>query len=160
MEGMMRNKNFRVGLGILAAVCLVMAPWGCSQAPDEPGQPAERPASAKPEQEAAEDAYTREHPGAWGGKEDSHVPQIEYQKTASGLKVTVSVSHEMNPEKPHYIMWIQLKDGQDNLLGEKQFQADAAKAEAVFTLANSPSRLIAYEKCNLHGLWKEEVEVN
>jgi len=156
----MRNKTVWIGLGILAAVGLAMASWGCSRAQDEPAQPVEQPAPAQPAEQAAEDVYTREHPGAWGGKEDSHVPQIEYQKTESGMTVTVSVSHEMNPEKPHYIMWIQLKDGEDNLLGEKQFKADDVKAEAVFTLTDGPAKLVAYERCNLHGLWKDEVEVN
>ncbi len=156
----MRIKPIWIGLGILAAVWLVTAPCGCSRAQDEPARPAEKPAAAEPAEEAAEEVHTRDHPGAWGGKEDSHVPHVEVQKTESGLTVTVSVNHEMNPEKPHYIMWIQLRDGDDNLLGEKRFQAEDAKAEAVFNLTDGPSKLVAYEKCNLHGLWKEEVEVN
>ena len=122
---------------------------------------------AKKEQEVEEQVtpteeevvFTRDDPGAWGGKEDSHVPQITYTKTDSGLTVTVTVSHEMNAEKPHYIMWIKLKDGEDNLLGEKEFQATDEKAEAVFELTTVPSKLKAFEKCNLHGVWMNEMDV-
>jgi desulfoferrodoxin (superoxide reductase-like protein) len=65
----------------------------------------------------------------------------------------------MNPEKPHYIMYIKLKDGEGNLLGEKEFQATDEKAEAVFELKTVPSKLVAYEKCNLHGLWMDGIDV-
>ena len=110
-------------------------------------------------EKAVEKIFTRSDPGAWGGKEDSHVPQIAYEKAEAGLKVTVTVSHEMNPEKPHYIMKLMLKDGEDNLLGEKEFQATDEKAEAIFELTTVPSKLIAYERCNLHGLWMDEVDI-
>ena len=82
-----------------------------------------------------------------------------YEKIEAGLKVTVTVSHEMNPETPHYIMYIMLKDGEGNLLGEKEFEATYEKAEAVFEIESTPGKLIAYERCNLHGLWMDEVVV-
>jgi len=77
----------------------------------------------------------------------------------AGLKVTVTVSHEMNPEKPHYIMNIKLEDGEGQLLGEKELEATDEKAEAIFELTTLPSKLVAYERCNLHGLWMEAVDV-
>ena len=142
----MKQNEFHTPVMILL-VALLLLPAACSRSQDEPAAQTE------------EAVFTREDPGAYGGKEDSHVPNVAYEKTESGLRVTVSVSHEMNAEKPHYIMWIQLKDGEGNLLGEKQFQATDEKAEAVFELTTVPGKLVAFEKCSLHGLWKEEVEV-
>jgi desulfoferrodoxin (superoxide reductase-like protein) len=81
------------------------------------------------------------------------------EKMETGLKVTVTVNHVMNPETPHYIMNIKLKDGEGQLLGEKEFQATDEKAEAIFELFTVPSKLMVYERCNLHGLWMDEVDV-
>jgi superoxide reductase len=143
----MKQNEFHTPVMILLVALLLLLPVACSRSQDEPAAQTE------------EAVFTREDPGAYGGKEDSHVPNVAYEKTESGLRVMVSVSHEMNAEKPHYIMWIQLKDGEGNLLGEKQFQATDEKAEAVFELTTVPGKLVAFEKCSLHGLWKEEVEV-
>ena len=142
-------------LMILAA--LIVLPTGCAKeeeiAEEEQAAETKEPAT----EEAEEKIFTRSDPGAWGGKEDSHVPQIAYEKVETGLKVTVTISHEMNPEKPHYIMYIKLKDGEGNLLGEKEFQAADEKAQAIFEVTGVPGKLIAYEKCNLHGVWMDEV---
>jgi superoxide reductase len=146
-EGEMKLNEYNSPVITLLLVLFLLLPVACSRSQDEPAAQTE------------EAVFTREDPGAYGGKEDSHVPNVAYEKTESGLRVTVSVSHEMNAEKPHYIMWIQLKDGEGNLLAEKQFQATDEKAEAVFELTTVPGKLVAFEKCSLHGLWKEEVEV-
>jgi desulfoferrodoxin (superoxide reductase-like protein) len=142
---------------VLILAALIVIPTGCAKEEkivgEEQTAEKEEPASA----EAEEKIFTRSDPGAWGGKEDSHIPQIVYEKVEAGLKVTVTVSHEMNPEKPHYIMLIKLKDGEGNLLGEKEFQAADEKAEAIFELSTLPGKLVAYEKCNLHGVWMDEV---
>lgn len=143
----MKQNEYNSPVITLLLVLFLLLPVACSRSQDEPAAQTE------------EAVFTREDPGAYGGKEDSHVPNVAYEKTESGLRVTVSVSHEMNAEKPHYIMWIQLKDGEGNLLAEKQFQATDEKAEAVFELTTVPGKLVAFEKCSLHGLWKEEVEV-
>jgi superoxide reductase len=146
-EGEMKQNEYHSPVITLLLVLFLLLPMACSRSQDEPAEQTE------------EAVFTREDPGAYGGKEDSHVPNVAYEKTESGFRVTVSVSHEMNAEKPHYIMWIQLKDGEGNLLAEKQFQATDEKAEAVFELTTVPGKLVAFEKCSLHGLWKEEVEV-
>ena len=98
-----------------------------------------------------EPVYTRDDPGAWEGKEKGHLPQISYEKTGTGLKVIVVVNHVMNAEAPHYIMWIKLADGEGNELGRKEFQPTDQKAEAVFELTSVPAKLVAFEKCNVHG---------
>lgn len=144
---------------VMVLAALIVLPTGCAKEEKvaEEEQAAEK---TKPTSEEAEEMiFTRSDPGAWGGKEDSHVPQIVYEKMEAGLKVTVTVSHEMNPEKPHYIMNIKLEDGEGQLLGEKELEATDEKAEAIFELTTMPSKLVAYERCNLHGLWMDEVAV-
>ena len=155
----MRNSLFLLISIVMIVATLVMMPTGCAKGEKtvEEEQAAEK---TEPETKEAEEViFTRSDPGAWGGKEDSHVPEIVYEKTEDGLKVTVTVSHEMNPETPHYIMSISLKDEEGNLLGEKEFQATDEKAEAIFELTTVPGKLVAYEKCNLHGIWMDEVVV-
>jgi len=157
----MRNGKYSGPVLILAAALILLLQPGCAGSQEQSAPQAETGAQQTDASQApaAEVIYTREDPGAYGGKEDSHVPVVTYERTGSGLKVTVSVSHEMNPETPHFIEWIQLKDGDGGLLGERTFRATDEKAEAVFELASIPDRLIAYEKCNLHGIWKELVDV-
>ncbi len=155
----MKNRLFLGVFILMIFAALIMLPTGCTKEEKavEKEQAAEKTEPAS--EEAEEIIYTRSDPGAWDGKEDSHVPQIVYERMETGLKVTVTVSHEMNPETPHYIMNIKLKDGEGRLLGEKEFQATDEKAEAIFELTTVPSKLIAYERCNLHGLWMDEVAV-
>jgi superoxide reductase len=152
----------RLFLGAFIAMmlaALIMMPTGCAK--EENVAEEENAAETKePESKESEEIiFTRSDPGAWGGKEDSHIPQIAYEKIEAGLEVTVTVSHEMNPETPHYIIYIKLKDGEGHLLGEKEFQAADEKAEAIFKLTTVPGKLVAYEKCNLHGIWMDEVVV-
>lgn len=131
---------------------------GCGGDREEASKPAEVAAEA-PSQPDSDIVRTRKDPGAYGGKEDSHVPRIEWKKTDAGLSVTVSVDHEMNPETPHYIMWIGLWDESGRLIGEKTFSAEDEAAVAVFELNRTPSGFKAYEKCNLHGVWMEERDI-
>ncbi len=154
------KKHLFLGVFVfMVLVALIIMTTGCAKEKKavEEEQAAETTEQAT--EEAEEVVYTRSDPGAWGGKEDSHVPLIAYQKTETGLTVTVTVNHEMNPDTPHYIMAIMLKDGEDTLLGEKNFLAADEKAEAVFELTTVPEKLKAYERCNLHGLWMDEIDV-
>jgi desulfoferrodoxin (superoxide reductase-like protein) len=50
-------------------------------------------------------------------------------------------------------------DGDGNVLGEKDLVPEDPKAEAVFELSTVPSKLVAEERCNIHGLWKSETEI-
>ncbi len=154
----------RIGiLGLIlltAAGLLVLGSVSCSKQEEQAASGTEQSEPLEsPGQEAEEVIYTQDNPGAYGGKEKSHVPRIAYEKTGTGLKVSVTVEHEMNAEKPHFIQWIKLVDGEDNELGFHQFKAQDAKAETVFELSIVPARLIALEKCNLHGIWKEEMDI-
>lgn len=156
----MSKRTFFSIFMILLFAALILFPTGCAEK-EEAVQEKPEVTQAEPDDTAPEAVvFTRENPGSWAGKEDVHLPQITFEKTASGLQVRVTVNHEMNAEKPHYIMWIKLLDGEDNLIGEKSFQAVDEKAEANFEVPSGPSVLKAYAMCNLHGLWLEEKEVS
>ncbi len=123
-------------------------------------EPAATEEAAEAPSKAEEPVFTKDDPGAWEGKESGHVPVIEYEKTDGGLKVTVTVNHVMDAEIPHYIEWIKLMDGEGNVLGQQEFQARAEKAVATFELSSVPAKLVAHERCNIHGIWMEEVTVS
>jgi desulfoferrodoxin-like iron-binding protein len=104
--------------------------------------------------------YTRQNPGPWAGAETKHVPEIMYEKMGAGLKVTVKVdNHPMDPAKPHYIMWIRLEDGMGKVLGKHQFKPTDPAPVATFELKSVPGKLAAFERCNIHGIWMNEVTV-
>lgn len=82
---------------------------------------------------------------------EKHVPVVE----VSGSQVSVfvgSVEHPMAEE--HYIQWIYL-------LTDKGFHVrelvPGEKPSGVFNVGNE-TPLVAYEYCNLHGLWAKEIE--
>ena len=145
------------------AVGLAIFPLSCTKAEKaEEMQNTALEEAVEPAEEAVpeEVIFTAEDPGPWAGKEEVHVPKIIYVRDDAGLRVTVTIAHEMDPEKPHYIEWIKLFDSDGTLLGETGFKPEDEKSEAVFMLTEIPARLVALEKCNLHGTWKAEVEVN
>jgi desulfoferrodoxin-like iron-binding protein len=106
--------------------------------------------------------YTATSFGPWNaGVAAKHVPQVTFEKMGKGLKVTVQIdNHPMDPQKPHWIMWIRLEDMKGNKLGEKTFQAtDPGPAIAVFELPAMHTKLKALERCNIHGVWLNELTV-
>ncbi len=156
--------SYVISLVFLAAV-LILLPAGCKKkAAEEPAAapaaaPQETPAMAN-EGNSMENPYTKDNPGPWAGKEGAHVPQITYEKAGAGLKVTVQVdNHPMDPKTPHYIMEIMLHDGAGAMLGQKTFVATDPAPIATFELMSVPEKLVAYEHCNLHGIWKNETGV-
>jgi superoxide reductase len=80
---------------------------------------------------------------------EKHVPVIE--RNGNTVKVTVgSVPHPM--EKDHYILFIELIAG--DKVYRHDFKEGDTKAEAVFTVEDGATDLIAREFCNLHGFWQ------
>ena len=81
---------------------------------------------------------------------EKHVPSVSIE----GNTVKVDVGEVLHPmEEKHYIMWICLhtKKGlqrKDLLPGED--------TKAVFTI-DDDEVIAVYEYCNLHGLWKKEI---
>ena len=156
------KKHTWIAIVFLAVVLVLASSWGCAKK-EEPVEEAavetEEVTEEPVAEELAEPVYTRDNVGEYEGMQDAHLPVIAYEKSDIGLKVTVTVNHEMNAETPHYIMWIKIKDAEDNLLGEKMFEATDAAAEAVFDLAEIPAAIKAFEKCNVHGIWMDEAQV-
>jgi superoxide reductase len=82
---------------------------------------------------------------------EKHVPVTEI----NGNKVTVKVGSVAHPSLPeHYIAWIYLQTccgGQRKCIGA----GEAPEAEFLITEGEKPVAVFAY--CNLHGLWKQEI---
>ena len=107
--------------------------------------------------------YTAKNFGPWNAAvAATHVPQVVFEKMGMGLKVTVQIdNHPMDPQKPHWIMWIRLEDMKGKKLGEKTFKAtDPRPAIAVFELPAMHDKIKAFERCNIHGIWLNEAAVD
>ncbi len=87
--------------------------------------------------------------GTVDAAQEKHVPVIERE----GNKVTVKVGSVAHPmEEKHYITFITVVQGNKT---QRVDLKPGEAAEAVFTVEDGP--VIAYEYCNLHGLWSAEV---
>lgn len=88
--------------------------------------------------------------GSTDAAQEKHVPVIE--KVDGGYKVSVgSVSHPMSDE--HYIQWIQLIAGDDTLTHYLK-----PGEEPVAYFKTDAQQVCAREYCNLHGVWKAELQ--
>jgi desulfoferrodoxin-like iron-binding protein len=148
-------------LVVFAAGALMLAPSG--GAGTGPGTAAAASTAAQTAQEYSQpEPYTEKFFGPWNAAvAGTHVPQVTFEKAGEGLKVTVQIdNHPMDPQKPHWIMWIRLQDQDGNTLGEKTFQpTDPRPAVAVFELPKMYEKLKAFERCNIHGIWLNEASV-
>jgi superoxide reductase len=166
----MKTRWILAGSIVFLALVLVLLPAGCKKKAEmseatatmqEKAAPAMSTPAASAQENSMENPYTKDNPGPWAALAEKHIPEITYEKTGTGLKVTVKVdNHPMDPEKPHYIMWIKLQDGNGAQLGEKSFVATDPAPIATFELMSAPEKLKAYEQCNIHGIWLNEVEVS
>jgi len=151
---------FSMSFVLLAAgLMLVLSAWAGAG----PGQAAAQPAAAPGGREARQPApYTMTSFGPWNAAvAKTHVPQVSFEKAGRGIKVTVQIdNHPMDPQKPHWIMWIRLEDMKGKILGEKTFKAtDPRPAVAVFEIPAAVAKVKALERCNIHGVWLNEVDV-
>lgn len=128
-----------------------------------PGRAATPSAAPAGSQEYSQpEPYTAAYFGPWNeAVAKTHVPQVKFEKAGTGLKVTIQIdNHPMDPQKPHWIMWIRLEDMKGKKLGEKTFKAtDPGPAIAVFELPRMHDKLKAFERCNVHGIWLNEAAV-
>jgi desulfoferrodoxin-like iron-binding protein len=155
-----------LAVALLLTAALIAVGAACSKKTEKPApMPGETAAESKADTTSAgytqENPYTKDYFGPWN--EDMakvHLPEITYEKTSSGLRVTVKVdSHPMNAEMPHYIMWIRLEDGDGNVLGQTDLVATDPEPIATFALTTVPPKLKAFERCNIHGIWMSEIDV-
>ena len=109
--------------------------------------------------------------GDW--RQEKHVPAIEVKDLKFGepVEIVVTVGKGVpHPNKPdHHIAWVDLyfipKDGSPIQIGRAEFTSHGE--ENVLTLPRAsftavlpgPGKLVALAFCNLHGLWKNELEV-
>ncbi|MCD8036568.1 MAG: desulfoferrodoxin [Clostridiales bacterium] len=87
-------------------------------------------------------------PGTIDAALEKHVPVVE----RDGNKVTVcvgSVAHPMLEE--HSIKFIAIETKQGSQI---KYLNPGEEPKAVFAIAEDDEFVVAYEYCNLHGLWK------
>ncbi len=148
------KKSFLVVIAVVcvaAGLMLIASAW--AQMPSAP---------LKDQDYTQPEPYTATNFGPWNAAvAKTHVPEIKFEKMGMGVKVTVQIdNHPMDPKKPHYIMWIRLEDMTGKKLGEKTFKAtDPGPAIAVFELPDTPDKVKAFERCNIHGIWLNEAAV-
>ncbi|MEF9967353.1 MAG: desulfoferrodoxin family protein [Longicatena sp.] len=86
------------------------------------------------------------------GALEKHVPAA--QIIDGNLHVQVgSVEHPMLPE--HYITFVAVEAG-DTIY--RKALKPGEKPEATFALNGYKGKVVVYELCNIHGLWKTELE--
>lgn len=89
-------------------------------------------------------------PNTSDGAGEKHVPVIE----RDGQTVTVKVGSVAHPMlEAHYIQWIALETAQGM---QRKTLKPGDEPKAVFALAEGDEPVVAYEYCNLHGLWKAD----
>jgi superoxide reductase len=99
--------------------------------------------------------YTKESPGRWAKKANSHSPVI--QKTDSGLHVVTS--HPMNPQD-HWIIKHVLLDKDFNFIAENIFDPEKDKAPiSDFAMPQQTGVFYALSVCNLHDTWMSAIKV-
>lgn len=114
----------------------------------------------EPELLAEVSRLTTAHAEAINSKGDptKHMPVLRFDAD----RCHVTVPHEMNPSKPHWIqyLWVVAHHngvGSDRILGIKQFAA-AEDSAAELTVPVMPgSKVQAFAFCNDHGLWSSAV---
>jgi len=100
--------------------------------------------------------YTRENPGRWAKKVDSHFPVME--KMAEG-KIKVVTSHPMDEYK-HYIVKHMLLDQDFNFIAEKMFDPTKDKvAISTFDIGSYKGKLHVLSVCNQHDTWMNTTSV-
>lgn len=84
-------------------------------------------------------------------KTEKHVPVFKVNDDNKNIVQVGSILHPM--EKEHYIMFIETISQDKNHL-ELQYLHPGDKPEMI--LENKFGKTLAYEFCNLHGLWEGE----
>ena len=81
---------------------------------------------------------------------EKHIPAV----TVEGNTVTVNVGSVNHPmQDVHYIEWVQLVTENGS---QRKFLSPGQEPNVVFTLTGDKP-LAVYAYCNLHGLWKTEL---
>ena len=98
--------------------------------------------------------YTRDNPGIWEAKVNSHAPEVSVE----GRNVGIFTKHGMSDE--HFIVRHTLVDKEGQVLGSKTFSPSDDEARSSFALPEGyKGKLYATSFCNKHDLWLTEVTV-
>ncbi|MFO7967203.1 MAG: class II SORL domain-containing protein [Archaeoglobaceae archaeon] len=103
--------------------------------------------------------------GEMSDLEKKHSPRIECPdsvKAGEPFEVRIVTGKLMKHpnEYDHFIMWSELY-ANDRFLGRVTFAPVSTEPEVTFKIKLDESvNLIAYEMCNLHGLWKNVVPID
>ena len=97
--------------------------------------------------------FSKDHPGAWAGKEATHVPQAK----ADGGMLTVTTPHVMTDA--HYIVshTVVLEDGK--LLGRKTFTPKDMPVSTYMLPAGYKGKVTVTSTCNQHDFWVSNITV-
>lgn len=91
-------------------------------------------------------------PGATDGAAEKHVPQVKVE----GSRVLANVGSVMHPmSQEHQIQWILLETDQGH---QVKTLSHTQQPAAEFVLSQDEKPLAVYEYCNLHGLWKKDLD--
>ncbi len=82
---------------------------------------------------------------------EKHLPVVTVEGDAISVNVG-SVNHPM--DEPHYIAFIYIETENG---GQRKTQHPGSPAQATFKLVDDKA-IAAYAYCNLHGLWKTNIE--
>ncbi|MFA5921235.1 MAG: desulfoferrodoxin family protein [Methylococcaceae bacterium] len=103
--------------------------------------------------------YTKEDPGRWSGKVETHLPSIEIEKAGRKITLKVVTAHEMKGYE-HYIVKHVLLDSNHKFLDEHMFDPAKDKAAiSTFTLQDYSGPIYVLSMCNKHDLWLNAAEV-
>ncbi len=98
--------------------------------------------------------YTKESPGRWTKKAESHSPVVE--KTNTGIRVVTG--HPMK-QGEHWIVKHVLLDHNFNFISENIFDPEKDKAPiSNFGLPGQSGAIYALSVCNLHDTWLTRFE--
>ena len=87
------------------------------------------------------------------GAPEKHLPRV----TVEASTVQVVVPHVMDPEKPHFIEYVWLKDIKSSeVVAVQAYQATDAAPPTLTASVTPGSTVKPLLYCNLHGLWEGE----
>ena len=146
-----KKENLDIHKEVSRRVALVMA--AATVAAAGSGLPAALafPLSAKVESIEYENLTTVNSNGA----PEKHLPTVSVDNFTG--KVKIVVPHVMDPEKPHYIEYIWLKDETTGkVIAAKKFEpTDPAPPTLIVSSPPKGTKVRALLYCNLHGLWQQ-----
>ena len=92
--------------------------------------------------------YTRQAPGRWAGKEETHVPDIE----RSGSIIQITTGHEMDGYNHYIIKHIVLNDNLE-FMYEQRFNPETDAPISEYDISGLSGAVYAVSLCNKHDAW-------